>query len=94
MQNYKFPITSTSDSQAVGAASAQLSPTMAAGEVYVFISTTNCYVLQGANPTATAGDGSMFWPANVPLYIDGGLGAKLAVIQASAGGTASLTKCR
>lgn len=89
-----FPITSTSDSQAVSGVAATMSPTMAATEIWLFISTTACYVLQGAAPTATAADGSMFWPPNVPLYLDGGLGAKLSVIQAAAGGTASLTKCR
>lgn len=90
-----FPDTSTSDSQAVGAASAQFTPTMANGEKYIFVSTTNCWLAQGADPqTAAAADGSMYWPANTPLIIDGGLGPKLAVIQATAGGTASLTKCR
>jgi hypothetical protein len=92
-KNY-YPVTSTSDSQAVGAASAQFSPTMEADQVWMFISTTNCWIAQGTNPTAAAADGNMFVPANVFVMIDGGVGAKLAVIQASAGGTASLTRCK
>ena len=86
------PLTSTSDSQAVGAVSAQFTPTMTADEVWMFISTTNCWIAQGANPTAAAADGNMFVPANVFVMISGRAGAKLAVIQASAGGTASLTR--
>lgn len=90
-----FPDTSTSDSVSVGAASVQFAPTMTNGEKYIFVSTTNCWIAQGADPqTASATDGNMYWPANTPLVIDGGLGAKLAVIQATAGGTASLTRCR
>lgn len=89
-----FPITTTSDSQAVTAIAATMSPTMVAGDVWLFISTTNCYIAQDAAPTAAAADGSLFWPANVPLELDGGLGAKLSVIRATADGTASLTKTR
>lgn len=86
------PDTTTSDVQAVGSASAVMSPTMGEWEVWRFISTTNCYIAQGSAPVAAAADGSMFWPANVPLDLSGRMGSKLAVIQASAGGTASLTR--
>ena len=88
------PVTGTSDTQAVSGTAATMAPTMAAGEVWLFVSSTNCYIAQGAAPEATAGDGSMFVPAGVIIPIDGALGAKLSVIQAAAGGTASLTRAR
>lgn len=95
MLNERYaPITTTSDSVTVSGTSAQFTVAMVNGKKYIFISTTNCWVAQAANPTAAAADGNMFWPASVPLIVDGGVGAKLAVIQASAGGTASLTECR
>jgi len=86
------PDTTTSDSQAVGAVAATMAPTMTASERWLFVANTDCYIKQGAAPTATAGDGSMFVPAGVFVVISGLGGAKLSVIQASAGGTASLTR--
>jgi hypothetical protein len=88
------PIPSTSDSQAVSAVAATMSPTMAAAQFYLFISSTNCYILQGAAPTATAADGSMFVPAGVLLTLDGTAGAKLSVIRSTADGIASLTRAK
>lgn len=86
----------SSDFLAVGAASAQFPAinTMVAGQTFVFSSNTGCWILQGANPTAAASAGSMFVPAGVPIVIDGGIGAKLAVIRDSADGKCSLTKIR
>lgn len=86
------PDTTSSDSQAVGAASAPFTSTIGKNEIWMFVSTTNCWIAQGANPTAAAADGNMFVPANVIVPISGLGGEKLAVIQASAGGTASLTR--
>lgn len=94
MNERYFPITSTSDSTTVDGTSRQFSLTLANGKKYMFISTVSVHLSQGANPTAAAADANMFWPANVMLIIDGGLGAKLAVIQAVGAGTASLTECR
>jgi hypothetical protein len=89
-----FPLSSSSDSTTVDGTSRTFSQTLANGQKYLFVSTTNCWLKQGTTPTASAADGSMFWPANTPLIIDGGVGPTLAVIQATAGGTASLTICR
>lgn len=89
-----YPVTSSSDVQAVTGTHAVMAPTMAAGETWLFVSSTNCYIAQAAAPVATAGDGSMFVPAGVVVSLDGGLGAKLSVIQASANGSASLTRAK
>lgn len=60
---------------------------------YLFASTVNCWILQGANPTATAADGSMFVPANTQIVIWGGMGAKLAVLRdGGSDGKCSLTR--
>lgn len=83
-----------SDEVAVGAASAQFANivAMAAGQMYVFVSSTACWILQGANPTASAAPGSMYVPPNTIVFIGGLNGIKLAVIQDAAPGKASLTK--
>lgn len=86
------PDTTTSDSQAVGAVATTMAPTMGVADRWLFVSSTNCWIAQGAAPTAAAADGSMFVPANVFVTISGKGGAKLSVIQASAAGTASLTR--
>lgn len=88
------PITSTSDSQAVSSTAATMTPTMVAGGFYQFVCTVACYILQGAAPTATAADGSMFVPANTPITLDGTAGAKLSVIRAASDGTACLTRLK
>lgn len=77
---------------AVGAASAQFALTLDAGKAYRLISSTACYVAQGANPTAVAGAGTgrYYVPAGVALDLHGFAGVKVAVIQAAAGGFASI----
>lgn len=61
---------------------------------YLFTCTTNCWIKQSdAGTAATVGAGSMFWPANVPLFLAGKYGAKLSVIRDTADGKASLTPC-
>lgn len=84
------------DVVAVGAASATFPNiiAMAAGETYVFTSTVACYIKQGAAPVASAAAGSALVPAGVQVLIDGALGIKLAVIQASTGGSASLVRAK
>lgn len=87
-----FPVNpNLGDNQAVGAASAQFTTAMAASGTYLFVSDVGCYIQQGVNPTASSADGSMFLPGNCPVLIQGRNGAKLAVIQSSTGGNASLT---
>jgi hypothetical protein len=62
--------------------------------LYVFVSSTNCWIKQGTAPiAATAASGSMFVPANTPLLISGNAGAALSVLRDTADGKASLTPC-
>jgi hypothetical protein len=75
---------------AVGASSVQFAD-MTAGKRYIFRSTTDCFVKQGANPTAAAAAANLAVKAGECVYIDPALGLKLAVIQASAGGHATLS---
>lgn len=78
---------------AVGASSAAFTTTLVAGKPYRLVSTTACYIAQGATPTAAAGAGSarLYVPANVPVDLSGSAGVAVAIIQASAGGFASLS---
>ena len=72
---------------AVGAASAQ---SAALGSPVVrLVSTTDCHVLFGSNPTALAT--SMFLPAKQPEYFVCLPTDKIAVIQDAAGGNLSIT---
>lgn len=85
------PTAATSDYQAVTASSVELAgTTMVVTGLYVFTADVDCYVKQGAAPTAAAADGSMFVPAGMPLLIDGLQGAKLAVIAKSTTGVCTL----
>jgi hypothetical protein len=86
---------------AVGAASGQFAVAMAAqplhldDTVYAYCASVASWIKQGANPTATAGTaGELFAPAGVTVYLSPKGGAKLAVIQAAAGGTAHLALTR
>jgi hypothetical protein len=87
-------VNTKSDQVAVGAASAQFPNivAMAAGQMFVFVSSTACWIMQSANPTASAAPASMYVPPNTIVFISGSNGAKLAVIQDAAGGKASLTQ--
>lgn len=78
----------------VSGSSQQFATTLvAADEQYFVLSTaTDLYFLQGANPTATAGANSTFLAAGQSCLVDGRQGAKLAVIQSTAGGGATLTR--
>lgn len=87
------PDISTSDFKAVAGASAVFDASMGSTEFWVFTSNTNCYINQHASaPVASAADGSLFVAAGASVLISGKHGAKLAVIQDSAGGSATL--CR
>lgn len=70
------------------AQSAELSP-----GTYRISASAACWVTIGADPTASAGDGSMFLPANLVEYISVGGSAnfKFAAIQAASGGNLSIT---
>ena len=84
------------DSVAVGAVSVTFPNivAMAADQYYVYTANVASWIKQGATPTASAAAGSMFVPANTPVYIDGAYGVQLAVIQDSTGGKASLVRVK
>lgn len=91
------PDTSTSLELAVGAAHAEFNANMAAHTYWLFVSTTNCWIKQGAHAAlvtsgASAGAGSMFVPALAQVVISGDLGADLSVIEDTTTGKASLTR--
>lgn len=85
------PVASRSDVTAVGAVAATSGLTMAAGFYYLFVSNTDCFIAQGASPTATASDASMFVPSRTPIVLAGSNGAALSIIRDTADGKASLT---
>lgn len=87
------PITASSDEVAVIVTSAQFAvlTAMASDQWFIFCSTTDCWIKQAANPTASAAAGSMFVPAKTIIFINGVNGAKLAVIRDAVDGKASLT---
>lgn len=88
------PIPSTSLEKAVGATSVPFLAAMVAGQFYMFVSSTNCWIAQGATgtTTASAGAGSMFVPANTIVLLNGHVGVECAVIEDSVSGKASLTQ--
>ena len=67
--------------------------TMAAGQLFMFTSTADCWIAQGTGAVvATKGAGSMFIQKGVPTLIDGDQGPKMAVLQDVGGGNASLVQ--
>lgn len=87
------PISTDSKYLGVTTASQDIITTMEPGERYVFTSTVDCYIEQGAAPTAAASDGSFLVPAGMPVVIDGAEGAELAVLGLVAG-VATLTRMK
>lgn len=89
-----YPLISSSTLVTVSGTSAEFTSTnMASGEIWEFVSSTLCYIKQGAaGVTASDASGSMLVPANTRVQICGSDGARLAVIQHTAGGSATLTK--
>lgn len=88
------PDPSSAKFNTVTVASQVLTNTMAAREVWLFCSSTNCYIGQGATPVASAADGSTFVPANVVVEIDGTCGAHLAVVRQTADGVCTISRRR
>ena len=86
------PIAGTSDFKVVAAAETDFDTTLTATGVYLFTCDIDCYIKQGAAPVAaSAGDGSLFVPAGIPVVIDGAQGAKVSVIRkGSSDGVATL----
>lgn len=79
------------DVRAVGIASAQCQA-MTAGCTYRFVSSTNCWLKFGSNPTASATDGNVYLPADVELFVlCQGTSTVCAVIRDTADGNLSQT---
>jgi hypothetical protein len=88
------PVITGAKFTAVTATSAVFSAAMVAGQFWQFTSSTNCWIKQGATPTAVVGTvANLFVPANVVVTLSGSNGADLAVIRDSADGKASLVGC-
>lgn len=92
---------SSVQNRAVGVASAQFAVDMAPrtnhrdNTVYLFTPNTACWILQGANPTATAGTaGELFVGAGVTVQLSPKDGVKLAVIRDAVDGKSSLARTR
>jgi len=92
--SFPVPVTSTGDFKAVAAAAVTFDPTLAVGELWILTASTNCYIAQGAAPTASAADGSTYVHAGQQVLIDGDLGAKVSIIRVTADGVATLTKAK
>lgn len=85
--------TGLTDYITVGAASAQSAVWATTTREIRVVSTTNCHVNIGQNPTAAASDNNGFYlPANVVEYFHVSPGQRLAVIQDSAGGTMTVSE--
>lgn len=83
--NTRFINVAGNDVVAVAGASAQ-STAMHTREI-MLVSTTNCWISFGTNPTAVANtDANQYLPANVVWTIKWQPGDEVAVIQDSAGG--------
>lgn len=74
---------------AIGASNAQSGAITAA--VVRLVSSTDCHVKFGANPTAAADGASMFLPANSPEYFQFSSGNKIGVIQDAVAGNLFIT---
>jgi hypothetical protein len=89
-------MTALADEVAAGAGSLQFATlamdiTGSRGQhLYRYCANVATWIAQGANPTATAGAGSMYVPAGSPVLLDGFDGAKLAVIEDGSAGKANL----
>lgn len=87
-----FRFNENSDNVAVGAASAQTQVFGPHIDVIRVVSTTNCWINIGTNPTAANADDNLYLPANVIEYFRVAPGQRLAVIQDSAAGTINVSE--
>lgn len=82
--NKLVPIPSTSASQTIGGASAIVSSSLDPKKIYQLVGSGAFWYAQGSvasNPTATAGAGSTYVPANTIVLVHGGNGARVVIIQ-------------
>ena len=72
---------------------AGIGSTMTTGQIFMFQATADCWIAQGTGAvTASKGVGSFFVQKGIQIFIDGAQGSKLAVLQDTAGGNASLVQ--
>jgi hypothetical protein len=84
-----FPAVKPGVAQALAYAASSVQSAVLGCVVVRVVSTTDCHIAFGANPTAMAT--SMFLPAKVPEYFICSPTDKAAVIQDTAGGNLSIT---
>ena len=84
-----FPAVKPGAPQVVAYVGSSVQSAAIGGVVVRVVSTTDCHIAFGANPTATAT--SMLLPARVPEYFICNPTDKVAVIQDAAGGNLSVT---
>ena len=84
-----FPAVKPGTPQVVAYVGSSVQSAAIGGAVVRVVSTTDCHIVFGGNPTATAT--SMFLPAKVPEYFICSPTDKAAVIQDTAGGNLSIT---
>lgn len=65
---------------------------MQPGNFYQYVATVATWIAQGETPTASAGAGSMYVPANFVVTLTGICGPDLSVVRDSVDGKASLTR--
>lgn len=78
----------------VTASPQNITTTMSAGNLYLFSTTTSCWIAWGSNPTASAAAGSLLVPAGTSLLIHGTFGPKLSILRDAADGKASIVVVR
>lgn len=84
--NSTLRYTGVSDTFSTSGTSAQSAAISAYCQEVRIVCTANCWYNVGANPTATAGDNSVYLPAGLVEYIHVSGGQKIAAIQDSAAG--------
>ena len=84
-----FPAVKPGAPQVVAYVGSSVQSAAIGGPVVRVVSTTDCHIAFGANPTATAT--SMLLPAKVPEYFICSPTDKVAAIQDAAGGNLSVT---
>lgn len=82
-----------SDFSTVTSTSQLFTVTLAQDQYAVITCDVDCYVRQGANPTAAAADGSILVMAGQSIPINGDSGPKVAIIRkGGADGVATMTR--
>ena len=82
----------TSQKLAYTGASAQSAALQTRTSVVRLVSTSNCHVAFGSNPTAVADGTCLYLPLGVPVNVGVAPGTKIAAIQDSAGGNLFITE--